>query len=669
MLNTDSRKRSAVGRISCDEGEARLRPFNRPPTTRIAQLLVLGLQIALAVIAALGATRRAVAVGLFLVAGAGLLAAGTLHQHAAALAVGDQRAFSRRLERLLAARRVNLFVVGFLARLFTRHRPVEVGTGKACNLLAELLAQHAGLDLLDRAFGEFAELERPIGDADQPVHLEAEMRHDVADFAVLAFADRKHQPDIGALVALQHSVDRTVFDAVDLDALLQFIELRLRDLAMGADAIAPQPAGVGQFERTRQPAVIGQQQQPLGVEVEPADRDQPRQSFRQIVEHGRPPLGIGMRGHQAARLVIHEQPRPLARRQHLAVDRDHVIGGNVERRRIDHAAVGGDPALRDPFLGVAARGKASAGNHLGDALAGFLDARWLRRALVEFRLALAIGAAAAERRTFCKNLAVVLVLATRPIVPRFTARMLLPVGAAFGPLARTVEFRAIFTRTRKARTLLPAAFVAGSVKARLVEIARTIARGTGIALTAILTLLPRLRITAVCAKILAGATVGRTARKLLVTAKFSLRPVATGAIAIARRPGTEGPIATRTVAVFTKTFATRHIAPLLAAAFSRGIGLLVAKFAIGKTSSRAWVVAITARRPVVAIKIRPVAARLERTRLATIIARAKILTRSTIPGVALAIPGVAIAIPGVALAISEIAAGAIIPVEALRTVA
>src|SRR5437868_2147049 len=105
MLNTDSRKRSAVGRISCDEGEARLRPFNRPPTMRIVQLLVLGLQIALAVIAAPGSARRSVAVGLVLVARAGLLAAGALHQHAAALAVGDQRAFSRRLERLLAARR------------------------------------------------------------------------------------------------------------------------------------------------------------------------------------------------------------------------------------------------------------------------------------------------------------------------------------------------------------------------------------------------------------------------------------------------------------------------------------------------------------------------------------------------------------------------------------
>src|SRR6185295_4374920 len=243
MLNTDSRRRSAVGRIACVEGEARLRPFNLPPTTRMVQLLVPRRQIALAVIAALGAAWRAVAVGLILVAGAGLLAAGALHQHAAALAVGDQCAFPRRLERLLAARRVGLFVVGLFVRLFTWHRPVEIGTRKRCDLLAELLAQHAGLDLLDLAFDEFAELERAVGNTDQPVHLEAEMGHDVADLPVLAFADRKHQPDIGALVALQRRIDRAVFDAVNLDALLELIELRLRDLAMGADAIAPQPAG------------------------------------------------------------------------------------------------------------------------------------------------------------------------------------------------------------------------------------------------------------------------------------------------------------------------------------------------------------------------------------------------------------------------------------------
>src|SRR4051812_33431454 len=115
MLNTDSRSRSAVGRISRDAGEARLRPFNLPPTTRIGQLLVPRLQVALAVIAALRAARRAVAVGLFLVARAGFVAAGALHQHAAALAVGDQAALAGRLERFFAARRVALFAFGLFS--------------------------------------------------------------------------------------------------------------------------------------------------------------------------------------------------------------------------------------------------------------------------------------------------------------------------------------------------------------------------------------------------------------------------------------------------------------------------------------------------------------------------------------------------------------------------
>src|SRR5258708_4215246 len=101
MLKTDSRRRSAVGRISREEGEASRRtakpgqddlgngvvPITKslPPIPRP--------QIALAVIAALGAAGRAVAVGFVLVARARLVAAGTLHQHAATLAIGNQRAF------------------------------------------------------------------------------------------------------------------------------------------------------------------------------------------------------------------------------------------------------------------------------------------------------------------------------------------------------------------------------------------------------------------------------------------------------------------------------------------------------------------------------------------------------------------------------------------------
>ena len=45
-------------------------------------------------------------------------------------------------------------------------------------------------------------------------------------------------------------------------------------------------------------------------------------------------------------------PRALSRRQVLSIDRDHVILGDVERRRIDDAAVHSHPTLRDPLLGV-----------------------------------------------------------------------------------------------------------------------------------------------------------------------------------------------------------------------------------------------------------------------------------------------------------------------------
>ena len=82
------------------------------------------------------------------------------------------------------------------------------------------------------------------------------------------------------------------------------------------------------------------------------------------------------------------------------------------------------------------------------------------------------------------------------------------------------------------------------------------------------------------AKTLARTAIGRTSRKLLVTAKFSLRPIATGAVAIAGWPGTKGPIAARAVAVLAKAFAARSVRPLLAVAFARGIGSLITELPV-----------------------------------------------------------------------------------------
>ena len=133
---------------------------------------------------------------------------------------------------------------------------------------------------------------------------------------------------------------------------------------------------------------------------------------------------------------------------------------------------------------------------------------WLlaRRALVvapvEIPLALAIFAAAAERRTLGEDLAVILIFAARPVV---AARMLLPIPPAFGSrpvelafaallpvvTTRTVELRtistiefrplaerpvaarpialALFARAREARALVAATVVAWAIETRLVE--------------------------------------------------------------------------------------------------------------------------------------------------------------------------------------------------------
>jgi hypothetical protein len=126
--------------------------------------------------------------------------------------------------------------------------------------------------------------------------------------------------------------------------------------------------------------------------------------------------------------------------------------------------------------------------------------------------------------------------------------------------------------------------------------------------------------------VLSGTTIRRAARELLVAAEFSLGPIRTGTIAIARRPGAIGPIATRTVAVLAKTFATRCVGSLLAAAFARGIWLPVAELSIGRTPGRTRIVAIPRaalaipippRRTVVAVETGTIAARLERALLTT----------------------------------------------------
>ena len=75
------------------------------------------------------------------------------------------------------------------------------------SFVAELLLQDLGAHLLDEPALELAELERPEGEPDQPVHGKPEMLEDLLDLAVLALAQPERDPDVVALDAVERRLD------------------------------------------------------------------------------------------------------------------------------------------------------------------------------------------------------------------------------------------------------------------------------------------------------------------------------------------------------------------------------------------------------------------------------------------------------------------------------
>jgi len=233
----------------------------------------------------------------------------------------------------------------------------------------ELIHQHAVRHLLHFTLDEIADLERTEGEADQAVDGEAEGGQHALHLAVLAFLEREGQPDVGALHLVERGFDGAVAHALDLDAVLQAVETFLRDVAPGADAVAPRPARRRKFEKAREFAVIGEKEEALGVDVETADRDDAGHVVRQALEDRRAAFRILRGRHQAGGLVIAPEPRRLELRQRLAIDDDAVFRRHVEGRARQKLAVDGDLAFLDQAFGVAARADAGARDDFCDALA------------------------------------------------------------------------------------------------------------------------------------------------------------------------------------------------------------------------------------------------------------------------------------------------------------
>ena len=253
---------------------------------------------------------------------------------------------------------------------FGRHFAFKIHVGGIGQLLAQLVAQHLGLDRFHPADGNVAELERAIADADQPVDLKAQRAQHVLDLAVLAFAQRQHQPHIGALLALQRCFNRAITDAVDLDPVLEPVEGSLGHGAMGAHPIAAQPAGRRQFQNPLQTAIIGEQQQPFGVDVEPPDRHYAGQAMGfEMFKDRFAAFGVLFGDHEASRLMIKPDAGALPRSQRRTIHGDLVTVGDVEGRRQHLLAVDHDAPFGDPHFGIAPRAEAGTGNNLGQAVA------------------------------------------------------------------------------------------------------------------------------------------------------------------------------------------------------------------------------------------------------------------------------------------------------------
>ena len=201
-------------------------------------------------------------------------------------------------------------------------------------------------------------MERAIADADQPVDAEVHRIHRAADFAVLAFTQADCQPGVCPLLTVQRHGHGLKPFPVDGDALAQRFQGGIGRASVHPHPVAAQPAGAGQLQFAFHTAVIGQQQQPLGVQVEAPHRHHTGQVFGQGVIDRAAPLFVARGGHQPGGFVIEPDARRFGFRDRFAVYGDLIRRGDVQRRGENLCAVHPHTARFDHPFGLAARGDA-----------------------------------------------------------------------------------------------------------------------------------------------------------------------------------------------------------------------------------------------------------------------------------------------------------------------
>jgi hypothetical protein len=140
--------------------------------------------------------------------------------------------------------------------------------------------------------------------------------------------------------------------ALDHDSVANALQCRLRRTAQRENVILLVQSVSGVHHAIRDIAVIGQQQQPLGIAIEPANRVDAFRNLDQI--HDGAAISFIFDGSDVAAGFVQQDVARALRFQNLAVDSNDRANWIGFRSQFgDHLAIDIDPTGTNQFLGVA----------------------------------------------------------------------------------------------------------------------------------------------------------------------------------------------------------------------------------------------------------------------------------------------------------------------------
>jgi hypothetical protein len=148
------------------------------------------------------------------------------------------------------------------------------------------------------------------------------------------------------------------------DPTLELLERLLANASANRDAVRLRDVVAGMREPFRELAVVGEDEEALGVLVEPTDREEPPGPPRREVDRAWPPLVVTRRTDDPARL-IEQEIRKTGELHGNAIDL-HSLAPDVDlRTKLCHGPpVDRDASFRDELLAVAARAHAGVSQEL-----------------------------------------------------------------------------------------------------------------------------------------------------------------------------------------------------------------------------------------------------------------------------------------------------------------